>query len=73
MAERKEKHTSVMVNRAPVLTLWAAVVAEILGSVGILSWDVLVFERIAWKNAAICAKEKAKEVHLTLDHVRRFP
>jgi hypothetical protein len=31
MAEKKERHTSVMVNRAPVLTLWAAVVAEMLG------------------------------------------
>jgi aspartate oxidase len=34
--------------------------------------DVLVFGRIAGKNAAIYAKEKAKEGHITLDHVRRF-
>jgi hypothetical protein len=31
MVERKKKHSSVMINRAPVLTLWAAVVAEMLG------------------------------------------
>ena len=31
MAEKKGKYSSVMINRAPVLTLWAAVVAEILG------------------------------------------
>jgi hypothetical protein len=31
MVEKKEKPRSVMINRAPVLTLWAAVVAEILG------------------------------------------
>lgn len=31
MAEKKEKRSSVMINRAPVLTLWAAVVAEMLG------------------------------------------
>ena len=31
MAERDEKRGWVMVNRAPVLTLWAAVVAEFLG------------------------------------------
>jgi hypothetical protein len=31
MAEKKEKRNSVTINRAPVLTLWAAVVAEILG------------------------------------------
>ncbi len=31
MVEKKEKRSSVMINRAPVLTLWAAVVAEILG------------------------------------------
>ena len=31
MAEEKEKRSSVMINRAPVLTLWAAVVAEMLG------------------------------------------
>jgi hypothetical protein len=31
MAEKKERHSSVMINRAPVLTLWAAVVAEMLG------------------------------------------
>jgi len=31
MAGKKERHTSVMINRAPVLTLWAAVVAEMLG------------------------------------------
>jgi len=31
MAEKKEKRSSVMLNRAPVLTLWAAVVAEMLG------------------------------------------
>jgi hypothetical protein len=31
MAEKDGKRSSVMVNRAPVLTLWAAVVAEVLG------------------------------------------
>ena len=31
MAEKDGKKTWVMVNRAPVLTLWAAVVAEVLG------------------------------------------
>lgn len=31
MAEKREKHSWVMINRAPVLTLWAAVVAEMLG------------------------------------------
>jgi len=31
MTEKREKHSSVMINRAPVLTLWAAVVAEMLG------------------------------------------
>jgi hypothetical protein len=31
MVEKKEKPRSVMINRAPVLTLWAAVVAEMLG------------------------------------------
>jgi hypothetical protein len=31
MAEKTEKHSSVMINRSPVLTLWAAVVAEVLG------------------------------------------
>jgi hypothetical protein len=31
MAEKRDKRSSVMINRAPVLTLWAAVVAEILG------------------------------------------
>ena len=34
--------------------------------------DVLVFGRIAGKNAALYAKERAKEGRLTLDHVRRF-
>jgi hypothetical protein len=31
MAEKREKRSSVMINRAPVLTLWAVVVAEMLG------------------------------------------
>lgn len=31
MAEKKGKYSSVMINRAPVLTLWATVVAEMLG------------------------------------------
>ena len=31
MVEKGEKRSSVMINRAPVLTLWAAVVAEMLG------------------------------------------
>ena len=31
MGEKDAKKSSVMVNRAPVLTLWAAVVAEVLG------------------------------------------
>ena len=31
MIEKEEKRRSVMINRAPVLTLWAAVVAEMLG------------------------------------------
>ena len=31
MAERKQRHSSVMINLAPVLTLWAAVVAEMVG------------------------------------------
>jgi hypothetical protein len=31
MAEKEKKRSLVMVNRAPVLTLWAAGVAEILG------------------------------------------
>jgi len=34
--------------------------------------DVLVFGRIAGKNAALYAREKAQEDRLTLDHVRRF-
>jgi succinate dehydrogenase/fumarate reductase flavoprotein subunit len=34
--------------------------------------DVLVFGRIAGRNAAIYAKERAKDGRLTLDHVRRF-
>jgi succinate dehydrogenase/fumarate reductase flavoprotein subunit len=34
--------------------------------------DVLVFGRIAGKNAALYAKEGAKDGRLTLDHVRRF-
>jgi hypothetical protein len=31
MVEKREKHSWVMINRAPVLTLWATVVGEILG------------------------------------------
>jgi hypothetical protein len=31
MIEKREKRSSVMINRAPVLTLWAAVVAEMMG------------------------------------------
>ncbi len=31
MAEKDGKRNWVMVNRAPVLTLWAAMVAEVLG------------------------------------------
>ena len=31
MAEKDGRRSEVMVNRAPVLTLWAAVVAEFLG------------------------------------------
>ena len=31
MAEKDGKRSWVMVNRAPVLTLWATVVAEVLG------------------------------------------
>jgi hypothetical protein len=31
MAEKDGKRSRVMVNRAPVLTLWASVVAEVLG------------------------------------------
>jgi hypothetical protein len=31
MAEKKKTRSWVMINRAPVLTLWAAVVAEMLG------------------------------------------
>jgi succinate dehydrogenase/fumarate reductase flavoprotein subunit len=34
--------------------------------------DVLVFGRIAGKNAALYAREKASDGRLTLDHVRRF-
>jgi succinate dehydrogenase/fumarate reductase flavoprotein subunit len=34
--------------------------------------DVLVFGRIAGENAALYARERAKEGRLTLDHVRRF-
>jgi len=34
--------------------------------------DITVFGRIAGKNAALYAKEKAKEGTLTLDHVRRY-
>jgi len=34
--------------------------------------DVMVFGRIAGKNAALYAKEKAKEGKLTLDHVRTY-
>jgi succinate dehydrogenase/fumarate reductase flavoprotein subunit len=34
--------------------------------------DVLVFGKIAGKNAALYAKEKVKDGHLTLDHVRKF-
>jgi len=34
--------------------------------------DVLVFGRIAGKNAALYAREKAQGGRLTLDHVRRF-
>lgn len=42
MAEKKEKRRSVMINRAPVLTLWAAVVAEMRVSIAILSGDSLI-------------------------------
>jgi hypothetical protein len=31
VAEKDERRSGVMVNRAPVLTLWAAVMAEVLG------------------------------------------
>ena len=31
MAEKEGKRSWVIVNRAPMLTLWAAVVAEVLG------------------------------------------
>jgi hypothetical protein len=31
MGEKGERKSSVMINRAPVLTFWAAVVAEVLG------------------------------------------
>ena len=31
MAEKGARKNSVMINRPPVLTLWAAVVAEVLG------------------------------------------
>ena len=31
MGEKGERKSSVMINRAPVLTLWAAVMAEVLG------------------------------------------
>ena len=31
MGEKGERKSGVMINRAPVLTLWAAVVAEVLG------------------------------------------
>jgi succinate dehydrogenase/fumarate reductase flavoprotein subunit len=34
--------------------------------------DVLVFGRIAGRNAALYSKERAKDGQLTLDHVRRF-
>jgi succinate dehydrogenase/fumarate reductase flavoprotein subunit len=34
--------------------------------------DILVFGRIAGKNAAIYAKEKAKDGKLTLEHVRKY-
>jgi succinate dehydrogenase/fumarate reductase flavoprotein subunit len=34
--------------------------------------DVLVFGRIAGKNAALYAKEQSKEGRLTLDHVRKY-
>jgi hypothetical protein len=34
MAEKDGKKSWVMVNRAPVLTLWAAVAAEVLGKGG---------------------------------------
>jgi succinate dehydrogenase/fumarate reductase flavoprotein subunit len=34
--------------------------------------DVLVFGRISGRNAAVYAREKAKDGRLTLDHVRRF-
>jgi succinate dehydrogenase/fumarate reductase flavoprotein subunit len=34
--------------------------------------DVLVFGRIAGRNAALFARESAKEGRLTLDHVRKF-
>jgi succinate dehydrogenase/fumarate reductase flavoprotein subunit len=34
--------------------------------------DVLVFGRIAGKNAAIYAKERARDGRFTLDHVRKF-
>ena len=34
--------------------------------------DVLVFGRIAGKNAALYARERARDGRLTLDHVRRF-
>lgn len=34
--------------------------------------DVLVFGRIAGRNAALYARERAKDGQLTLDHVRKF-
>jgi len=34
--------------------------------------DVLVFGRIAGRNAALLARESAREGRLTLNHVRKF-
>ena len=60
-----------------VLGLYAA--GEVTGGVhgenrlgGNSLMDVLVFGRIAGKNAALYAKEQAKEGRLSLDHVRKY-
>ncbi len=64
-------------GETPVPGLYAA--GEVTGGVhgenrlgGNSLMDVLVFGRIAGKNAALYAKEKAIESRLTLDHVRMF-
>ncbi len=56
MAEKDGRRDWVMVNRAPVLMLWAAVVAEVLG---------FEHEALTLWRAVAALKAYSKEVSLT--------